>query len=146
MQVEIRIVQGLSEPRILIETGTLDEELRALAARLAGAEVSRLAGFREDVVELLDPAQILRVYAVSGKVVAATEQGEYQLRLRLYEAEERLSGADFVRISNSELVNLKKVRSFDLSYAGTICVVFQNGAVTYASRRYVPQIRKKLGF
>ena len=35
--------------------------------------------------------------------------------------------------------------SFDLRYTGTICVALQNGTVTYASRRYVPQIKKLLG-
>ena len=71
--------------------------------------------------------------------------GTYQIRLRLYEAEERLDNSKFVRISNSEIVNLKKVKSLDLSFVGTICMELSNGTVSYVSRRYVSKIKKVLG-
>ena len=67
------------------------------------------------------------------------------LRLRLYEVEERLKQHHFIRISNSEIINLKKVRSFDLSFTGTICVVLNDGSKTYASRRYVTRLKGVLG-
>ena len=67
------------------------------------------------------------------------------LRLRLYEAEERLKQHHFIRISNSEIINLKKVRSFDLSFTGTVCVVLIDGSKTYASRRYVTRLKGVLG-
>ena len=59
--------------------------------------------------------------------------------------EERLDNNLFVRISNSEIVNLKKVKSLDLSFAGTICMELSNGDVSYVSRRYVSKIKKILG-
>jgi DNA-binding LytR/AlgR family response regulator len=67
------------------------------------------------------------------------------LRLRLYEIEERLDNNNFVRISNSDIINLKKVKGFDLSLAGTICVILSNGTVTYVSRRFVARIKQLLG-
>ena len=63
----------------------------------------------------------------------------------MYEAEQCLTGRTFVRISNSEVINLKKVKGFDLSFAGTICVSLSNGSVTYVSRRYVSKIKQLLG-
>ena len=50
-----------------------------------------------------------------------------------------------MRISNSEMINLKTVRSFDLSLAGTICVSLKNGETAYVSRRYVSRIKEALG-
>ena len=41
--------------------------------------------------------------------------------------------------------NLKKVKGFDLSFSGTICVTLSNGALTYVSRRYVAKIKQVLG-
>ena len=79
-----------------------------------------------------------------GKVIAAAEDGEYALRLRLYELEPRLR-RDFVRISNSEIINLKKAKRFDLSMSGTICVSMSDGSVSYVSRRYVSKIKTVLG-
>ena len=61
--------------------------------------------------------------------------------MRLYELEERLDNR-FVRISNSEIVNLKKVKSLDLSFVGTICMELSNGEVSYVSRRYVSKMKK----
>lgn len=104
-----------------------------------------IAGFKDDSVQVIDPSSIYRVYAQSGKVFAETNKGNYLLRLRLYEAEERLEKLSFVRISNSDIINLKKVKSFDLSFAGTICITLSNGTVTYVSRRTVSKIKKLLG-
>lgn len=96
-------------------------------------------------IEILEPADLIRIYANSGKVFAVTGKGEYTLQLRLYEAEERLPSNQFIRISNSEIINLKKVNNFDLSFTGTICVKLSNGITTYVSRRYVPKLKKILG-
>ena len=65
--------------------------------------------------------------------------------MRLYQVEEKLTGRRFVRISNSEIINLNKTANFDLSFAGTIQVKLKNGDVTFVSRRYVSEIKKILG-
>ena len=66
--------------------------------------------------------------------------------MRLYEIEEKLCSGNFVRISNSEIINLKKVKNFDLSFTGTILVRLSDGSTSYVSRRYVSKIKKILGF
>ena len=96
-------------------------------------------------MEVIEPDDLFRIYAAGGKVFAVTDKGEYLLRLRLYEAAERLNPSRFVRISNSEIINLEKVKNFDLSFTGTICVSMTDGAVTYVSRRYVNKIKQVLG-
>ena len=95
--------------------------------------------------DLLEQEELYRVYAEEGKVFGVTQDGTYALRRRLYELEEQLDKKRFVRISNSEIVNLKQVKSFDLSFAGTICVALRDGTVTYVSRRYVSKIKQVLG-
>lgn len=109
------------------------------------SEAGFIAGFRDGAVTILDENDVMRIYAANGKVYAVQADGEYLLRLRLYELEERLRYDRFVRISNSEIINLKKVKSFDLSLSGTICVVFNDGSNAYVSRRYVTKIKEVLG-
>lgn len=145
MQIEIKIDSSCREPRMVLVTDRMTEELNDLVRRLSGQPPRMLAGFREDTLELLDPAEVLRIYAASGRVYAVTERGEFTLRQRLYELEERLEGGRFVRISNSEILNLGKVKSFDLSFAGTICVTLADGSAAYVSRRYVSKIKQVLG-
>lgn len=145
MKIEVRIEEGQTEPKLLILVDRMTDEVSDLVRRLSGGEVAAFAGFRGEVATLIGAEDIIRVYASEGRVFAVTDSGEYRLRQRLYELEDRLPAGSFVRISNAEIVNIKRVRGFDLSLAGTICVSLSNGDTTYASRRYVSKIKKILG-
>ena len=145
MQVEIKIDSTVTEPKVVILTDQINEEINEIFRKLSDTESQMIAGFQNDTVTLLDQDTILRIYAANGKVFAATETGEYLIRLRLYELDARLRRDRFVRISNSEIINLKKVRHFDLSFSGTICVSLSDGTTTYISRRYVSKIKDLLG-
>ena len=112
---------------------------------LSGETPQILSGFNSDKLEIIDQNDIIHIYASNSKVYAVTEGGELTLRLRLYELEERLDDKIFIRISNSELINIKKIKEFDLSFSGTICVILKDGTATYVSRRYVSKIKKTLG-
>ncbi len=145
MQIEIKIDEDCKEPKIIIVADKMTDEINYIMKRLSDEQPKMLAGFKDDVVELLEPSNIYRVFAASGKVFAETTRGEYLIRQRLYEMEQRLEKSSFVRISNSDIINLKKVKGFDLSFAGTICVTLSNGTVTYVSRRFVSKIKQLLG-
>lgn len=145
MQIEIKMDENYREPKIIIMTDKMTDEVNDIVKKLSVEEPQLIAGFKDDSVQVIDPSSIYRVYAQSGKVFAETNKGNYLLRLRLYEAEERLEKLSFVRISNSDIINLKKVKSFDLSFVGTICITLSNGTVTYVSRRTVSKIKKLLG-
>ena len=145
MQIEIKMDDNYKEPKIIIMTDKMTDEVNDIVKKLSDEQPQLIAGFKDDSVQVIDPSSIYRVYAQSGKVFAETNKGNYLLRLRLYEAEERLEKLSFVRISNSDIINLKKVKSFDLSFAGTICITLSNGTVTYVSRRTVSKIKKLLG-
>ena len=145
MQIEIKIDETFKEPKIIVITSRMTEELNALIKRLADDQPKMIVGVKDEIVEILEPHNIYRIYAQSGKVLAQADKGEYSLKLRLYEVEQRLDEQMFVRISNSELINLKKVKGFDLGFTGTICVTLLNGSITYVSRRYVSKIKQVLG-
>lgn len=147
MKLNIQIDAEAKEPELVITTAYMTGEVNRVVEFVSGLDdVSAiLCGIRKDKVDLLDQEAIVKIYAEDGKVFAKTDEGSYQMRLRLYEAEERLDSSKFVRISNSEIVNLKKVNSLDLSFVGTICMELSNGEVSYVSRRYVSKIKKVLG-
>lgn len=145
MQIEIKIDPSCAEPKIIVVAESMSEEVQNLVKRLSVDVPQVISGIRDERLEVLEEDALIRIYAGAGKVFAVTEQGEYVVRSRLYELEERLDRQKFVRISNSEIVNLKKVKAFDLSFAGTVCVEFMDGTVTYVSRRYVTKIKRILG-
>ncbi len=145
MQIELKIDSSYNEPRIIIMTDSMTEEIKSIMDKLSESIPPVISGIKDKKLEVLEQSDIIRIYANSGKIFAITDNGEYTLRLRLYEIENKLNSNQFVRISNSEIINLKKVNNFDLSFTGTICVKLSNGETTYVSRRYVSKIKKILG-
>ena len=145
MRVEVKIDNSCIEPKIIVLTASMTEEVSKIIQKLSDNNPQIITGSKNEKIEVLEQDELIRIYAANSRVFAVTNSGEYLLRLRLYEAEERLNPNQFVRISNSEIINLKKVKSFDLSFAGTICVELSNGTTTFVSRRYVSKIKKILG-
>lgn len=145
MEIEISIDANYKIPKFIIKTARVTDEINEVVNKLSEDTPRVITGFQEDCVEILEPDQIYRFYSCQGKVFAVTEKGEYTVRTRLYEIEEQMCLPKFVRVSNSEIINLKKIKNFDLSLSGTICVKFLDGSTTYVSRRYVAKIKKVLG-
>ena len=67
-----------------------------------------------------------------------------EVRKRIYELEEILPKRNFLRISNSEIINFDKVKNIELKIYGSLVINFYSGKVTYASRRYIKKIKEFL--
>jgi len=145
MKIEVKIENTYKEPKVIILTDEMTDEVNEIIRKLSEHTPQMIAGFQDDLLKVLDQEEIFHLFTENGRVLARTRDGVYSLRTRMYELEERLDKKSFVRISNSEIINLKKVKAFDLSLSGTILVSLLNGTVTYVSRRYVPKIKQLLG-
>ena len=146
MKVEIQIAPNLKRPHIVIQAPAATAEVLALAEHLRQlGEAPTFTVLREGEALLLPRKDILRFFADGKGVSCQTAGGVYAVRQRLYELEEALAGSRFVRVSNSEIVNLDKVSALDLSITGTIRMTLTGDVVVYASRRYVKKIKAVLG-
>ena len=144
MKIEVQLDAHYSEVTVRILTDRISREVQELMDRITLSTTDLLLGLQKEEAVPLSLEEIIRVYTSAGKVYAVTEEGEYQLRYRLYEVEERVNSKYFVRISQSEIVNLRKVKRFDLSLTGTIGVLFSDGSFSYVSRRFVSKIKQCL--
>ena len=144
MEVEVRIEPERTDVRVVIHAPARTEEVERLLAVLSEREKG-LLGFRGTEAVMLAPETILRFYGEDKEVRAQTADGIYTVRHRLYELEERLDRQQFVRISHSEIVNLKRVTALDLRLTGTIRMTLTGGVTVYVSRRYVKKIKEVLG-
>lgn len=104
-----------------------------------------IVAYDGDKTVMVRASDIVRIFAANKQVYVATVAGEYRIKERLYELEEKLDDKVFVRISNSEIVNVKKLVRMDTSLTGTIRMFLQGDMDTYVSRRYVAKIKKALG-
>lgn len=145
MKVEVKIDNSYKEPKVIIITDTITDEVNLIINKLSEKTPQIILGNKNEKLELIEQNDLIRIYSNSGKVFAVTDKGEYIIKFRLYEIESLLNSTQFVRISNSEIINLKKVKHFDLNFTGTICVELLDDTKTYVSRRYVSKVKKTLG-
>ena len=90
MRIEIKIDEKCKDPKIIVMTDKMTDEVNAIVKRLSDEQPQVIAGFKDDTVEVLEPSDIYRIFSESGKVLAETNHGEYAFCLRLYEVEQRL--------------------------------------------------------
>lgn len=120
MDVEIKVDKDLLEKKVVIMVPEIDKEVLELKEKIQNTSLTILTGFYDEKLEFINPDDIIRVYANDKKVYVVTMDKEYTLRLALYQVEDRLKSQKFIRISNSEIINLEKTKSFDLDYINTI--------------------------
>ena len=146
MKVELQIDPGLKRAKVVVCAPARTPQVEELLRRLEGmGDSPTFTAFRRGEALLLPLHDILRFYADGKGVSCQTAGGVYAVRQRLYELEEDLAGEGFVRVSNSEVVNLGKVSALDLSLTGTIKMTLEGAVTVYVSRRYVKKIKEAVG-
>ena len=145
MDFEIKIDEAYKLPKTFVYTDKITEEVLRIKSFVLEKSESLLIGFLDEKIKILNPAKIYRIYTENSKVFAESIDEKYLVKKRIYQLEDILKSKKFVRISNSELINLNLVDSFDLSYSGTISVKMKNNSKTFVSRRYVKKIKETLG-
>lgn len=145
MNVEISIDPLCREPKIIIYTDKMTTEIEHIMRNIFSTEEDTLPVLSNKGVELIHCEDIIRLYTEQKKVLVQTADNLFTIRLRMYELEAKLNSQMFVRISNAEIVNRKKIKYMDISKTGTIGVFLEGNVKTFASRRYVAKIKKQLG-
>lgn len=148
LKVVLNIDPSAAETEVLITAREQTKAVEALYEHISAfgkKSPETLTAYRDDTARIVNVADIFRIYTGNQKVYIQTPQGEYTIRHRLYELEAVLDKKQFLRISNSEIVNVKKIRDIDLRITGRICIQFADDSQTYVSRRYIPKIKKSLG-
>lgn len=79
-------------------------------------------------------ASLERAQGADDYVTICTAAKEYLVSIRLSDLEERLTGANFLRIHRCHLINLEYVTSIELYDAARVEVVMKSGARIVASR------------
>lgn len=145
MKVEIVVDKNLKEKEVIIKTPKVDQESLDIKEKILSNDIQILSGVYDEKLEIIDLDDIIRIYANDKKVFTVTEKKTYLMKLPLYKIEDYLSGKNFVRISNSEIINLDKTKNFDFKYLGTISCEMDNGDICFVSRRAMKKVREILG-
>ena len=145
IHVTFQTDQSLEDIRVVFSASEKDEEVISLMKRVSDpladslivydSEDSRFALMQDDIISISSDNKRLKV---------VSEDGVYELRQPLRDVEKLLHPVAFLKISRYEIIHLGKVRKFDFSISGALRIEMKNGMETWASRRYISVIKKRL--
>lgn len=134
------------EIKININAGQNSEELQNIISKIQ--EISKkkdnIIGYNNNELFILPIEEIILFYTNEQKCYCKIENKQYQIKKRMYELEEILNKEQFIRISNSCIINIQQIVSFNLNYIGNIKVKLKNGDNLDVSQRRVGKILKYL--
>ncbi len=137
----------IERTKVTIECKEKDEKVNTLIEfvdRLDEIE-NHLMATCDGKLYSLRPNEILYIEAVDRKTFCYTMDNVYELRLKLYEIEEKYGLLDYMRISKACIVNLKRIKSLKPDFGGKILATMDNDEMIYISRQYAPLLKQKIG-
>lgn len=147
VEIEIVLDDQYADPHVTIRTRSNTQQVENIICAIEDAsntDYPQVAANEDGKLVLISQRDIVRIHTEGRKVILQTENETYTVRKTLSGLEEILNPTRFLRISQSEIINLYKVKSFDYNLAGTIGVEFDCGIKSWASRSRVRQIKELL--
>lgn len=144
MIIKYNIDKKYTEPEIHICTDAQNTKAKEIYDAVNDIFEQKIRAYDDEETIMVPLSEIVRVYSANKQVYIATVDKQLRIKERLYEMEDMLAKDKFVRISNSEIVNIKKIKRLDTSITGTIKMQLKGDMETYVSRRYVTKIKQAL--
>jgi len=144
MKVELIINKSEENERIVIYASEITKDLQNIINYIDETlNKTIIYGQRNEELYPLNNDKVVRFYTENKAVFAEDLDRKYKITKRLYELEKILP-KHFVRISQSEIINLHFIKKLKQELNGLIKISFKNGEVTYSSRRYLKLIKEAL--
>ncbi|MDD6777234.1 MAG: LytTR family DNA-binding domain-containing protein [Methanobacteriaceae archaeon] len=144
MKVNLFVSRDIEEPYADIHTNELTDNItKAMLILESDDSNEMLAVKRGSDIALLEFSEIFMFRVEDKQVNVYTENQEYIIKKPLYQVEETLT-SDFVRISKTTIVNLKKIKRVAPSLKGMMFIELKNGLKDNISRKYLPEFKRAL--
>lgn len=139
------IISKDRDEEVVIYAHEHTKEIKRIEAFVAEAD-TELWGYdvNRGVCKLVS-AEIDCFAAENGRLYALVGSQKLQIKKRLYELEEMLDDS-FVKINQSCIGNIHRIRRFDVTVGGALMVTFKNGYRDYVSRRQLKFVKERIGF
>ena len=143
MELQVKQV-STQEPEILeIRYHKLTDEIEEIISFVKSRQGQ--LGARKDGRDTEIPVvDIFYAESVDNRVFLYTEKDSFEVRLRLYELEEKLRGRSFIRVQKSMLLNLMKIKAIKPALGGRYSALLKNGEEILISRKYVADLKNAL--
>ena len=112
--------------------------------RFFNGEQSKLTGWNDKTLTVIETKRILYIESVDGKTFAYTKETVFRLDYTLGQLEQILSDINFFRCSKSMILNIDQVISLHSLPSNRIDATMQGGEHILISRTYASDFRKRL--
>lgn len=147
IDIDVVLDEDYTDPKVTIQTKAKTEQVARIIEAIDEASDSSfpvVMGYRGDELVMVSQRDIVRVYITNRRILIQTDKELLVSKKSLTALEEILNAERFLRISQSEIVNLYKVQKFDFTSIGTIGVEFESGNKSWVSRSRVKALRSML--
>ena len=152
MKVQLFVSKDLEEPYAEIYTDVLTDNIQKAMVLLENEIEDDEEGIRDnsilavkkgqDIV-LLDFDDIFMIRVEDKQTKVFTEDRDYLVKKPLYQIEESLD-SNFVRVSKTTIVNLRKIKRVAPSLKGMMFIELKNGLKDNISRKYLAEFKSAL--
>ena len=144
MKVNLFVSRDIEEPYADIHTNELTDNVAKAMSILESDDSSDMVAVKKGSdIALLQMDEIFMFRVEDKQVKVYSENSEYLIKKPLYQVEETLS-SDFVRISKTTIVNLKRIDRVAPSLKGMMFIELKNGLKDNISRKYLPDFKQAL--
>lgn len=144
MKVNLFVSKDIEESYADIHTNELTDDItKAMIILENSSSNDMLAVKKDDSIVLLEFENIFMVRVEDGKVKVFTQSNDYIIKKPLYQVEEILT-KDFVRISKTTIINIRKIQRVTPSLRGMMFVELRNNLKDNISRKYLPLFKEAL--
>lgn len=144
MRVREQIVEDPSKEGVTLEYVSFTREFAEIRDYVLRKGESMTAYTQEREAVRIRIEDILYFEAVGELVFAYLETQIYEVKLRLYQIEDRLREANILRASKSVLANLEHILSVRPALNGRLYARMENGEDILISRNYAKQIARHI--
>ena len=149
MEIKVRtnISNEYQDIDIIINAPQKTEEVQALENLLltkAQKSINQILAMQNNDIFIISVSDIIVFFSEEKNNFCKTKDGVFKIKEKLYYLEEMLPSKDFIRISNSAIININHVKCFNTSIIGRIIVKFKDGSEENVSKRKTPEIMKFL--
>ena len=111
----------------------------------AASDHRTICGWQEDTMHRLRLTEIFYFEVVDDRSFLYTQAAVFEAKEKLYEFERLCAGSALFRCSKPMILNADRIDYVRPSLSGRFEAVLSNGERVAVSRKYVPELKRKLG-
>lgn len=142
MKVLIRRIPKKEDEQVIIECMEVNSDIKDIRSYVLSKGME-LSGITQDQhMERFSLSEVYYFEALDEKVFAYTKERVYEVRMRLYEAEQKYAASHFARCSKSVVLNLMLLENISPALNGRFFAHMKNGEKLIISRQYAQKMKQ----